>query len=85
MVHKPTFMAYELRLLWHTNPNFYAIWPVFIGGGGGLQNIDLRCAPKQSDSYQRSYAHTIGPSSITQLIPQEFPGAIVAKIIIILT
>ena len=37
MVHEPTFMAYELRLLWHASPNFYAIWAVFIGGGGGLQ------------------------------------------------
>ena len=35
VVHEPTFMAYELRLLWHTNPPFYAIWTVFIGGGGG--------------------------------------------------
>ena len=34
---KPTFMAYELRLLCHTNPDFYAIWAAFIGGGGGLQ------------------------------------------------
>ena len=33
-------MAYELRLLWHTNPDFYTIWAVFIGGGGGLQYID---------------------------------------------
>ena len=23
-------MAYELQLSWHTNPNFYAIWAVFI-------------------------------------------------------
>ena len=27
------FMAYELRLLWRTNPDFYPIWPVFIGVG----------------------------------------------------
>ena len=40
VVHEPTFMAYELRLLWHTNPDFYAIWTVFVGGGGGLQYID---------------------------------------------
>ena len=38
-MHKPTFMPYELRLLWHTNPDFYAI-AVFIGGGGGLQFVD---------------------------------------------
>ena len=24
MVEEPTFMAYELRLLWHMNPDFYA-------------------------------------------------------------
>ena len=36
VVHEPTFTPYELRLLWHTNPPFYAIWTVFIGGGGGL-------------------------------------------------
>ena len=23
MVYEPTFMAYELQLLWHTNPDFY--------------------------------------------------------------
>ena len=40
VVHKPTFMAYELRLLWRTNPDFYPIWAVFIGGGGGLQYIE---------------------------------------------
>ena len=40
MVHEPTFMAYELRLFWHTNPDFYAIRTVFIGGGGGLQYIE---------------------------------------------
>ena len=28
------------RLLWHTNPEFYAIWAVFIGGGGGPQYIE---------------------------------------------
>ena len=33
MVYEPTFMAYKLRLLWHTNPDFYAIWAVFIGRG----------------------------------------------------
>ena len=33
-------MAYELRLLWHTNPPFFAIWTVFIGGGGGLWFVD---------------------------------------------
>ena len=33
-------MAYELRLSWHTNPPFYAIRTVFIGGGGGLQFVD---------------------------------------------
>ena len=33
-------MAHELRLLWHTNPDFYAISTVFIRGGGDLQNID---------------------------------------------
>ena len=36
VVHEPTFMAYELPLLRQTNPPFYAIWTVFIGGGGGL-------------------------------------------------
>ena len=40
MVHKPTFMAYELRPLWHTNPDFYAISTVFIGGGGSLQFVE---------------------------------------------
>ena len=35
------FMAYKLRLLWHTNPDFYAIWTVFIGGGGGLQFVEI--------------------------------------------
>ena len=24
-IRTPTFMAYELRLLWHTNPDFHAI------------------------------------------------------------
>ena len=33
MVYGPTFMAYELRLLWHTNPDFYVTWVVFIGVG----------------------------------------------------
>ena len=42
VVHEPTFMVYELRLLWHTNPDFYAIWAVFIGGGRGLQYIERR-------------------------------------------
>ena len=41
MMYKPSFMAYELRLLCHMNPDFYAIRTVFIGGGGGLQYIDL--------------------------------------------
>ena len=36
VVHEPTFMAYEFRLLWHTDPPFYALWTIFIGGGGGL-------------------------------------------------
>ena len=36
MLYEPTFMAYELRLLWHTNPDFYPIGAVFIGGGGGI-------------------------------------------------
>ena len=40
MVNKPTFMAYELRLLWHTNPDFYAIWAGFIGGGDSLQFVE---------------------------------------------
>ena len=39
MVYEPMFMAHELRLLWHTNLDFFAIWAVFIGGGGGLQYI----------------------------------------------
>ena len=34
-------MAYELRLLCRTNPDFYFIWAVFIGGGGGLEYFDL--------------------------------------------
>ena len=25
LVHEPTFTAYGLRLLWHTNPDFYPI------------------------------------------------------------
>ena len=33
-------MAYKLQLLWHTNPDFYAIWAIFIGAGGDLQYID---------------------------------------------
>ena len=40
MVYEPTFVAYELRRLCHTNPNFYAIWAVFVGGG--LQFIDVQ-------------------------------------------
>ena len=40
MVHEPTFMAYKLQLLWRTNPDFSAIWTVFIGGGGGLEYIE---------------------------------------------
>ena len=36
VVHEPTFMAYELRLLWHMDPPFYTVWTVLIGGGGGL-------------------------------------------------
>ena len=40
MVYELTFMAYKLRLLWHTNPDSYAIWTVFIGGGGGLQFVE---------------------------------------------
>ena len=34
VVHEPTFTPYELRLLWHTDPPFYAIWTVFMGGWG---------------------------------------------------
>ena len=30
----------KLRLLWRTNPDFYAIRAVFIGGGDGLQKIE---------------------------------------------
>ena len=41
MLSEPAFMAYELRLLWHAKPDFYAILAVFIGGGGGLQYIDI--------------------------------------------
>ena len=42
MVYELTFMAYELsEFLRHTNPDFYAIWAVFIGGGGGLAYIEL--------------------------------------------
>ena len=33
-------MAYKLRLLWHANPDFYAILTAFIWGGGGLQFVD---------------------------------------------
>ena len=33
-------MVYELRLLWHPNPDFYAISAVFIGDGGGLEYIE---------------------------------------------
>ena len=45
-MYEPTFMACELRLVWHTNPDFYAIRTVFIGGGGGLEFVDLpRLAP----------------------------------------
>ena len=43
MVHEPNFLAYELQLLWHTNPDFYAIWAVFIWGGGGLNYIEYCC------------------------------------------
>ena len=39
-MHEPIFTAYKLRLLWHTNPDFYAIGTVFIGSGGGLQFVD---------------------------------------------
>ena len=38
-----SFVAYELRLLWNTNSDFYARWAVFSGGGGGLQyNLEVR-------------------------------------------
>ena len=40
-MYEPTFMAYELRLLWHTNPNLYAVCAVVIGGGGGLQYVEV--------------------------------------------
>ena len=40
-MHGPTFMAYEPRLLWHTNPDFYGIRAVFWGGGGGLECIEV--------------------------------------------
>ena len=39
---KGTFTDFDgirTRLLCHTNPNFYGIWTVFIGGGGALQSI----------------------------------------------
>ena len=39
-------MAFEIRLLWRMNPDFYAIWAVFIGSGGGLQYIDSE--PKET-------------------------------------
>ena len=31
--------------LWHMNPDFYAKWAVFIGGGGGLQYIEMSQLP----------------------------------------
>ena len=31
VVHEPTFMAYELRLLWHTNPPFMPYEPFLLG------------------------------------------------------
>ena len=34
VVHGPTFMAYELRLLWHTNPPFMPYEPFLLGVGG---------------------------------------------------
>ena len=39
MAYKPTFMAYELRLLQHPNPDFQLYDP-FFGCEGGLQHID---------------------------------------------
>ena len=33
MVHGPTFMAYELRLLWRTNPDFMPYEPFLLGVG----------------------------------------------------
>ena len=51
VVHEPTFMAYELRLLWHTNPLFYAIWTVFVGGWGW----SLACWPLKPSWIQLIY------------------------------
>ena len=40
VVHKPTFMAYELRLLWHTNPPpFMPYEPFFLLGVGVVFNL----------------------------------------------
>ena len=35
-----TFVAYDPRPLWHTNPDFCATGGEFIGGGGGLQHVE---------------------------------------------
>ena len=47
-MHEPTFMAYELRLLCHTKPDFYAICTVFMGGGGGLPFLETEKVPQRN-------------------------------------
>ena len=40
-MYEPTFIAYKLRLLWHTNPDFCAKGTVFIGGWVGLPFVQF--------------------------------------------
>ena len=37
-------MAYELRLLWHTNPDFYALWLVLLGVGMVFNRLTIALA-----------------------------------------
>ena len=57
MLYEPTFMAYELRLLWHTNPDFYTIQAVFVGGGGGLLYIYIYCFG--AHSFGRTWVYSV--------------------------
>ena len=52
-------MAYELWLLWHTNPDVYAIWAVFIGGGGGLQYIHWKPSATSSRNFGWKLSHHV--------------------------
>ena len=59
-----------------TNPDCYAIWAVFIGGGGGLQFVDNTCSPDQANPCRSSRSLPYIGSLVlwmTQLLSEPLP------------